>query len=62
MREAFPGYRQDMDAEGAEQHAVADLFADLPEGLACRVCGALVPRSGTYAQAHWDWHEAANGA
>jgi hypothetical protein len=39
------------------------IFDELPEGrLACRVCGALVPREGDYARVHWDWHEAANGA
>ncbi|WP_322919305.1 hypothetical protein [Nocardioides renjunii] len=30
--------------------------------LVCRVCGALVSPAGDYAQAHWDWHEASNGA
>lgn len=40
-----------------------EIFDVLPEGrLACRVCGALVPREGDYARVHWDWHEAANGA
>jgi hypothetical protein len=32
------------------------------EHLACRVCGALIPREGGYQRIHWDWHEAANGA
>lgn len=31
-------------------------------GLACRVCGALVPRLDGFARVHWDWHEASNGA
>jgi hypothetical protein len=30
--------------------------------LTCRVCGALVSRLGEYPKAHWDWHEASNGA
>jgi hypothetical protein len=39
------------------------IFDTVTEGhLACRVCGALVSREGDYAQVHWDWHEAANGA
>ena len=62
MRAALPGYWQGMNSEGAARPDIADLFDDVAEGLACRVCGALVPRAGTYAQAHWDWHEAANGA
>ena len=28
----------------------------------CRVCGSLVAASEAYRQAHWDWHEASNGA
>jgi hypothetical protein len=40
-----------------------EIFDELPNGhLACRVCGALVVRQGEYAQVHWDWHEATNGA
>lgn len=39
-----------------------EIFDVLDGGLACRVCGALVPSDGSYAQIHWDWHEAANGA
>ena len=31
-------------------------------GLACLVCGALVPRDGDFPRVHWDWHEASNGA
>jgi hypothetical protein len=31
-------------------------------GLTCRVCGALVARHGEFPRAHWDWHEASNGA
>jgi hypothetical protein len=40
-----------------------DILDELPDGqLACRVCGALVARGGAYPRAHWDWHEATNGA
>ena len=40
-----------------------ELFDEVSdEHLACRVCGALVLRAGDYARAHWEWHEAANGA
>ena len=31
-------------------------------GLICRVCGCLVARVEHYPRAHWDWHEATNGA
>jgi hypothetical protein len=31
-------------------------------GLVCRVCGSLVATGGDYPRAHYDWHEAANGA
>lgn len=39
-----------------------EIFDQVDGGLACLVCGALVPASGPYAAAHVDWHEAANGA
>jgi hypothetical protein len=38
------------------------IFDRLEDSLACRVCGALVAAGGDYARAHWDWHEASNGA
>ena len=41
---------------------VMEIFDDLDDALACRVCGALVARSEGYPRAHWDWHEASNGA
>jgi hypothetical protein len=28
----------------------------------CRVCGSLVAATDVYRRAHWDWHEASNGA
>lgn len=31
-------------------------------GLTCRVCGSLVSDADAYPRAHWDWHEASNGA
>jgi hypothetical protein len=50
-----------MNADAEEPDAL-EIFDDLDDGLACRVCGALVARSGSYARIHWDWHEASNGA
>jgi hypothetical protein len=47
----------DTDARG-----VMDIFDEVEGGLACRVCGALVPATGSYGQIHLDWHEATNGA
>jgi hypothetical protein len=41
---------------------VMRIFDDTASGLACLVCGALVPREGDFARVHWDWHEASNGA
>jgi hypothetical protein len=46
-----------------QEQAVPQIFDTLSDGqLACRVCGALVPRDDLYAGIHWDWHEASNGA
>ena len=52
------------EADAAEAY-IMDLFdtdtgTDL--GLVCRVCGSLVASMGEYPRAHWDWHEASNGA
>ncbi len=41
---------------------LTDIFDDASDGVACRICGALVAREETYRQAHVDWHEATNGA
>ena len=50
----------DVDAVGPE---VRDIFDTVTgTGLVCRVCGSLVAGSGEYPKAHWDWHEASNGA
>jgi hypothetical protein len=47
----------------APEPDVSLIYDELPEtGMACRVCGALVPGSGDYPRIHWDWHEATNGA
>jgi hypothetical protein len=51
-----------VSTEGNESLDVMGLFDTTDAGLACRVCGALVPTDGGYAKIHWDWHEAANGA
>ena len=48
------------DAAGPD---VMDMFeTGLEVGYVCRVCGSLVASSGGYPKAHWDWHEASNGA
>ncbi len=40
-----------------------DLFdTQADRSLVCRVCGSLVAAAGQYTKAHWDWHEASNGA
>jgi hypothetical protein len=50
------------NARGSESE-VMDMFdTDTGAGLVCRVCGSLVAASGDYPKAHWDWHEASNGA
>lgn len=42
---------------------VTDMFdTDAATQPVCRVCGALVADTDVYRQAHWDWHEASNGA
>ena len=61
-----PIYRGGM-AEGttdASEPDVMDMYDDARAevGLICRVCGSLVARAGGYPRAHWDWHEASNGA
>lgn len=50
-----------------ESDVIMDIFdagndAGNDAGLVCRVCGSLVPATGEYPKAHWDWHEASNGA
>ena len=42
--------------------ALFDAHPGAGPGLVCRTCGALVPASDPYPRAHWDWHEASNGA
>lgn len=49
-----------VDAAEPDVMAIFDTGSDL--GLVCRVCGSLVAAAGEYPRAHWDWHEAANGA
>jgi len=49
--------------DDARATGMVDMFdADSGPQLVCRVCGSLVAASDTYRQAHWDWHEASNGA
>ncbi|CAA9372567.1 hypothetical protein [uncultured Nocardioides sp.] len=47
----------------APEPDVGDMFDTGPDGTrTCRVCGSLVNELGEYPRAHWDWHEASNGA
>jgi hypothetical protein len=39
-----------------------EIFDTVADGVACRVCGALVADQDAYRRAHWEWHEASNGA
>lgn len=49
-----------VDSSGPEVMGIFDTKTDV--GLVCRVCGSLVAGAGVYRKAHWDWHEASNGA
>lgn len=53
-------------SEQARDQAGPDLIdmfdADAGPQPVCRVCGSLVADTSDYRQAHWDWHEASNGA
>ena len=65
VRRARPTYRDRMserhdDSTGPD---VMDMFdSDAGPQPVCRVCGALVAPTDVYRRAHWDWHEASNGA
>jgi len=49
--------------EDAAELDVMDIFdATISSDLVCRVCGCLVATRGDYPRAHYDWHEASNGA
>lgn len=59
--------RSDQDAPASVPDApppdIMQIYDEsLSAGLVCRVCGVLVARTGDYPRAHWDWHEATNGA
>jgi hypothetical protein len=51
---------EEVDASEPDIMSIYDTGTDL--GLVCRVCGSLVASAGEYPRAHWDWHEASNGA
>ncbi len=51
---------EEADAAEADIMNLFDTGTDL--GLVCRMCGSLVASMGEYPRAHWDWHEASNGA
>ncbi len=64
-RRTGPTYREQMTQPGrdaAEPDVMESFDPDAGPGLVCRVCGSLVSGSGDYPRAHWDWHEASNGA
>ena len=51
------------ETKEAPEPDLTDMFdADAGPALVCRVCGSVVAETGDYPRAHWDWHEAANGA
>jgi hypothetical protein len=63
MAAARDGYRSDVTSnQSLEEPDVMEILDDLDDSLVCRICGALVARSGGYPRVHWDWHEASNGA
>ena len=53
-----------MTTERPADEVDLDQFYDgsRPAEFICRVCGALVPRTGDYPRVQWDRHEASNGA
>jgi hypothetical protein len=59
-----PTYREQMsqDDAPAEPDVMQMFDTEGGPGLTCRVCGSLVSSAGEYPRAHWDWHEATNGA
>jgi len=50
------------ELEISEPDIMSIYDTDTDVGLVCRVCGSLVASTGEYPRAHWDWHEASNGA
>jgi hypothetical protein len=50
------------DRAPSEPDIMSIYDTDTDTGLVCRVCGSLVAAAGEYPRAHWDWHEASNGA
>ncbi|MBA2752608.1 MAG: hypothetical protein H0U41_10340 [Actinobacteria bacterium] len=48
------------DTAGPDVMVLFDTGTD--DALVCRVCGSLVAAADQYPRAHWDWHEATNGA
>lgn len=52
----------DADVSGAEPNVMELYDTETATGLVCRVCGSMVAAAAPYPKAHWDWHEASNGA
>ena len=55
-------YRRGMTDPTPVPDVMALYDTDAGSALVCRTCGALVSGEGSYPRAHWDWHEASNGA
>jgi hypothetical protein len=58
----YGGLMSEGNVDSAEPDVMEIFDTDTAVGLVCRVCGSLVSATGEYPQAHWDWHEASNGA
>lgn len=54
--------QENVDAAESDVMDMFDGDAEAGAALVCRVCGSLVAAVGAYPRAHWDWHEAPNGA
>ena len=58
----YRGQMAEDNVEAAEPDIMGMFDTITDTGLVCRVCGSLVAAAGDYPKAHWDWHEAPNGA
>jgi hypothetical protein len=58
----YGGLMVEGNTETAGPEVMAIFDAETDRSLVCRVCGSLVAAAGVYPRAHWDWHEASNGA
>jgi hypothetical protein len=58
----YGGLMTEEDGDASEPDVMSIYDTGTDAGLVCRVCGSLVASTGEYPRAHWDWHEAPNGA